>query len=153
MKTLFSNSVRSIILLALILLASQLYAQRGMHRGMNYQRGENTPGWRHNMAIPGLTEDQQQKIDKLNLDFDRNTLQKHNLIVEKEAQLRTAVTQPVVILDKTDKLIDEISKLRSEIRKERIKTDVQIRELLNEDQKVIFDRMRSGRPGYGYGRS
>ena len=152
MKTISSNSVRCVIVMVLILSAGHLYAQHGIHRSMIHQRSSDTPGWRH-MEIPGLTGDQQQKIDKLNLNFDRNTLQKHNLILEKEAQLRTAVTQPVVMLDKTDKLIDEISVLRSEIRKDRIKTDVQIRELLSEDQKVIFDKMRSGRLSYRYGRS
>jgi Spy/CpxP family protein refolding chaperone len=105
------------------------------------------------MSIPDLTEDQKEKIEKLNLEFEKKTLQKHNLIGEKEAQLRTAITQSDVVLDKTDKLIDEISSLRSEIRKERVRTDAKIRELLTDDQKVMFDRMRSHRSGFRSGRS
>jgi Spy/CpxP family protein refolding chaperone len=152
MKTITTYSFRSIIVLALILLSSQLYGQFREHRAMGHQGGAGYREMRRE-SIPGLTEDQKQKIEKFNLAFDRNTLQKHNQIAEKEAQLQTAVTQPAVNLDQTDKLINEISSLRAEIRKERVRTDAQIREVLNEDQRLVFDKMRVYRPGYRFGRS
>ncbi len=152
MKAITTISVRNIIGMTLILLSSQLYGQFREHRGLGQQGGAGNPQMRHE-SIRGLTDDQKQKIEKFNLAFDRNTLQKHNQIAEKEAQLQTAVTQPVVNLDQTDKLINEISSLRAEIRKERVRTDARIREVLNEDQRLVFDKMRVYRPGYRFGRS
>ncbi|HLF34036.1 MAG TPA: periplasmic heavy metal sensor [Cyclobacteriaceae bacterium] len=152
MKTITSKSLVGFALIAFLMISGTLMAQYPGQRGMRHMRNQNSPVWSH-MSIPDLTEEQKEKIGKLNLEFEKNTLQKHNLIREKEAQLRTAVTQPDIVLDKTDKLIDEISSIRSEIRKERIRTDARIRELLTDDQKVMFDRMRSQRPGFGSGRS
>ena len=103
----------------------------------------------HHRMIPGLTEDQQQKINKLNIDFEKNTLQSHNQIREKEAQLKTLLTQDKINLDQADKFIDEIGTLKSAIRKEKVRTDMKIRELLTDDQKVIFDLNRS----HGFGRN
>ena len=116
----------------------------GMYRNMGQMM-------QHHEAIPNLTDDQKQKIDQLNLTFDKNTMQFHNDIREKEAHLHTLLTQDNADTNQINKLIDDIGSLRTKIRKERVATNLKIRGLLTDDQKVAFDMRGSGMIGNARG--
>ena len=141
------NSLAVMFLAAGLFLACQAYGQQmnGGGRHMGDRQGTMSRMPERHFAIPNLTDDQKQKIEKLRLEFDRNTLQTHNSIGEKEAQLRILLTQDKVNQDQVDKLIDDIGNLRTSIRKERVKTELKVRDLLTDDQKVIFDTHLAGR--------
>jgi Spy/CpxP family protein refolding chaperone len=132
----------------LVLMSTISYAQYGRHEGgrMHYCYGRGYEN--HSMNPPryeqlDLTEDQQGKIDEIKLDTSKKLTQSQNKINELEAQLNTTITQDKVDKNKVSALIEEIGKLRTEIRKERMNDHLEIRELLTEKQKVIFDQRRT----------
>ena len=155
MKTEKINSIKGWLLIIGIFLATQAIGQQmngtGRHMGMGRPENMNGPMMMHRQAmIPNLTDDQKQKIDQFDLTFAKNTLQTRNNIREKEAHLRTLVTQDNANVDEINKLIDDIGNLKTTIRKERVATDLKIRGLLTDDQKVIFDTHHGMmRPGSG----
>ncbi len=135
-----------------LFLAVQAFGQQMNGNGRQFARQGNMGPMRHRFeAIPNLSDDQKSKIEQLNLTFDKNTLQIRNHIREKEAQLRTLITQDNANQDQINKLIDDIGAMRTDIRKQRVSTDLKIRGLLTDDQKVIFDMRGMNRYG-GMGR-
>jgi len=110
--------------------------------GQGYQRHSPNPAM---MDQLNLTDDQKSKIDEIKLASGKNSLQRQNKINELEAQLTSAITQDKVDKSKVNSLIDEIGKLRTENRKARMDDHLKIRELLTDNQRIIFDQRRSGR--------
>ena len=135
---------------ALVLMSTISYAQYGRHDGGRMHDGYGRRYENHSVNPPrheqlDLTDEQKGKIDAIKLDTSKKLTQSQNKINELEAQLNTTITQDKVDKNKVNALIEEISKLRTEIRKERMGDHLEIRELLTEKQKVIFDQGRSGR--------
>lgn len=137
------------VITALLLASTISYAQYGRHdgggrHGNGYGRGYEN----HSMNPPrheqlDLTDEQKGKIDEVKLASAKKLTQSQNKINELEAQLNTTITQDKVDKSKMNVLIEEIGKLRTEIRKERMDDHLEIRELLTDKQKVIFDQYRS----------
>lgn len=150
MKRINLTTVFTLLLVAGLMAAFQAKSQQmngnGRHNGMQRNMG---PMMEHHEAIPNLTEDQKQKIDQLDLAFDKTTLPYHNDIREKEAHLQTLLTQDNADMNQINKTIDDIGTLRTKIRKERVATDLKIRGLLTDDQKVVFDMRGRGRGMHG----
>ena len=146
MKIFNSISVFTLLMAAGLMLTYQAKGQQmngyGRHDGMQRNMG---PAMHRYAFIPNLSDDQKQKIDQLNLTFDKNTLQFHNDIREKQAHLHTLLTQDNADTNQVNKLIDDIGTLRTRIMKERVATDMKIRGLLTDDQKVAFDTRGRGR--------
>ena len=146
MKNFNSISVFTLLMIAGLMMAFQAKSQQmngyGRHNGMQRNMG---PMMQHHEAIPNLTDDQKQKIDQLNLTFDKNTMSFHNDIREKEAHLHTLMPQDNTDVNQINKMIDDIGTIRTKIRKERVATDLKIRGLLTDDQKVAFDMRGGGR--------
>ncbi|MDZ7608224.1 MAG: Spy/CpxP family protein refolding chaperone [Cyclobacteriaceae bacterium] len=138
------------LIMATMLMGTISKAQHGRHdggnRGGGYGRGyENHAMNRSVNDLLELTEDQKGKIEEIKLASGKKTIQGQNKISELEAQLATSLTQDKVDNTKVNSLIDEIGKLKTENRKDRISAQLKIRELLTEKQKIIFDQHRSGR--------
>ena len=116
------------------------------------------PGLRFVDQIPDLKQEQKDKIITLHTTLLKEILPLENQILEKEAHLRTLTTAEKTDMKAINKTIDEISALRGNIQKKRMKFLMDSRSLLTEDQRVIFDRIRlrgmnkGNRAGYGYGR-
>jgi Spy/CpxP family protein refolding chaperone len=100
------------------------------------------PGMRFVDRIPDLTTEQKAKIEAFHTTMSKEILPLENQILEKEARLRTLTTAEKVDMKAVNKTIDEISKLRGEIQKKRMKFMMDTRSILTEDQRVTFDRMR-----------
>jgi Spy/CpxP family protein refolding chaperone len=101
--------------------------------------------FRNNFAareIPGLTQEQKEKIEAIRLSHAREALHFNNSISEKNAALRTITQQDVPDLEKANQLLEEIYALRLELAKSRLQSQLGIRDELNEEQKLVFD-MRS----------
>jgi len=134
-------------LTALLLLAGfQVNAQRGRGYGQGrgygdgYGRGYGEgPGPSNRMeTFLGLSDEQEGQIEKLHLDFQKETLPTRNKIREKNAQLKTLITEGAN-QSKINPLIEEIGDLRTEIQKSRMNTHLKVRELLTDEQKIKFD--------------
>lgn len=152
---------------ALMIIPAFLSAQpygRGQGRGFGPGNGPAVIERGEDCRLPSLTEEQKAGMEKLKTQHLRKTNLIRAEIAEKQARmntLRLAETQDVKAMDKT---IDEISKLKGDLMKERESHRREIRSLLNDEQKAVFDAhrgrglgerkgFRGDRPGRGeYGR-
>ena len=89
-------------------------------------------------SILDLTEEQKTQIEKLQLDFQKESLPTFNKLNEKKVQLSTLITENADLV-KIEKLIDEIGDLRVALDKLRVEMHFEKRELLTDDQKIKFD--------------
>ncbi len=101
--------------------------------------------------IPDLTEEQEEAIKKLRLDqVERNTHYR-NKMDELRVQKRNLMTGTSE--GDVDQVIDEITELRNMQMKANVQHRENVRDLLTEDQRVIFDskvmRRHDGRGGVG----
>jgi len=106
-------------------------------------------------AIPGLTEEQQNSIEKLRVKHIRKAELIRAEIGEKHARLNTLKLAENMDDKVIDQTIDEISKLRGDLMKEREAHQREVKALLNDEQKVFYDaRKGKGRNnGNGYNRN
>lgn len=153
MKKMNFKNVMVMALVVLLFSGMQAIAQRGPgHPGsrgqMNWKDGD-MPG-RFSM-IPDLTDEQQEQIKSLRLAFADATLPTRNAIREKQARLATLLTEDNVNQSQVNATIDEVSALRSKIMKERVNTNIKIKALLTDEQKVVFNQHIAGRGGRGFG--
>jgi len=119
---------------------------RGEGRG---DRAGNGPAYAErgvDCRIPSLTDDQKAGIEKLRADHLRKANLMRAELGEKQARLNTlrlAETQDAKAIDRT---IDDISKLKGDLMKAREAHKRDVRALLNDEQKAVFD----ARQGRGY---
>ncbi len=138
----------------MFLLGFEASAQYGRGHGPGRGYGDGTgrgygngPGPMNRMeSILDLSDEQEQQIEKLHLDFQKETLPARNKIREKNAQLNTQITEGVN-QSKINPLIEEIGDLRTEIQKSRMNTHLKVRGLLTDEQKVKFDNHFANRFG------
>lgn len=140
------NMLAAMTLLA-VLAAVPSMAQNRPDARPGYGRwSDERPVW----SIPGLTEDQETNIRQIHLDFQKQILQVNNQIREKEAQLRTQMTQDKPNQGQIDRLVEEIGTLRTAVIKARTAAHMKVRALLTEEQRIQFDqRPLGGRYGAG----
>ena len=91
------------------------------------------------LDIPDLSEDQLQKIKKADLaHLEKMTPLRHHLM-EKNARLASLLVANPFDLKETEKIADEIGKIKSSELKLQISHDQELRSLLTPEQKIIFD--------------
>ena len=96
--------------------------------------------------LPDLTESQFKEMDKIHLKTMKEILPFQNQIGEKEARLRTLSTADNPDITQINSLIEEIGNLMISIRKTEMSSRLAVRELLSENQKIIFDMLPPGPP-------
>ncbi|HOY31854.1 MAG TPA: Spy/CpxP family protein refolding chaperone [Bacteroidales bacterium] len=102
--------------------------------------------------IQDLTPEQGKQIDALHQKFMKEELPLNNLMKEKKAHLITVSAGDNADIATINKTIDEIYGIKAELakKKEALKQDV--RKLLNDEQKLMFDMHHSKGAGKGYGK-
>jgi Spy/CpxP family protein refolding chaperone len=99
------------------------------------------PGHRHarmeNML--DLTSEQQTKVDALRIKHQKEMLAFRNQLREKKARLSTLKTTDPIDRKAIDNVIEEIGGIKVKMEKERMNMHLSIRELLTDEQKVLFD--------------
>lgn len=96
-------------------------------------------------GIPGITVEQRTAIDQLRVKQLRKSELIRAEIGEKQARLNTLKLAEKEDVKAIDGTIDDISKLRGDLMKQREAHKREIKALLNDEQKVYFDS------GYGKG--
>lgn len=140
-------AVVTLIMLPLTVAVGQ---NKGNRQGERIHRQD---GSRLEMLIPDLTEDQQSKMKDIHLNMMKESLSIRNKLGENRAKLKTLQTAENPDMKAIDKLIDESSSLHADLQKKAAANHQQVRSLLTEDQRVIFDshsgqmRARAGRQG------
>ncbi len=100
-----------------------------------------------------LNETQQKQIDQLRLSHRSTTQDYRNELDIKQAQLKAAVSKDPISDKKINALVSDINDLNGKLFAARVKHKLEVRALLDEDQKVVFDDMGYDRgQGRGYGR-
>lgn len=151
------NGFKMIAALALILLmvlATNIFAQRGRgfaprnERSMKEreEREFREPGICRN--LPGITQEQSDKMDAIRLQSMKENQQLRNQLGEKQAQLRTLKTAEQPDMNAINKTIDEMAALRAGMHKNQVAKHQEIRKLLTEEQRILFDSRGSGKRGY-----
>jgi Spy/CpxP family protein refolding chaperone len=130
----FQVAIISVILTSLLVGIS--LAQPPEKRGPLAERGE-----RLLERIPDLTDGQKEQINDLKTQHMKEVLPLRNLVQEKQAQLKSISTGDKVDMDKVNNTIEEIGKIKIDLAKKRAAHRQEIRNVLTEDQRVIFDSM------------
>ncbi len=147
MKTKNAKSKLIAITLAIMLtvgLSNLSIAQQGRGNGdgtgsgpkFNMQQKGNAA---HCMNLPDLTEEQQKQIKELRIKHLKAMLPLKNEIREKQAHLKTLTTKEKVDVNAVNSTIDEIVKLKGKMMKSANAHKQEIRKILTEEQRVIFD--------------
>lgn len=102
----------------------------GTHHGMD-NRGQS---WKQD-----LKDKQRQQIDKLRLDFKKKKYLLKPQIKRAKVELAMLVTSASPKQADIDKKIAQIVKLKSEIMKLKATHKINVRKVLTEEQRVLFD--------------
>lgn len=128
---------------------------------LNAQRGqrfnnEKAPGFNMECAIPDLTEAQETKIESLRTAHWKEMQNYRADLMVLRAEMQKLQVNDNADVDAIDKKIEAMGKIRTEMQKAANHHRLEVRELLNDEQKAWFDRRgkRFGQRGYGpgYGR-
>jgi len=133
----------AILLTGIMMIATiSSFAQRGQR--------EDRPAMRKNMPmhqkcysnIPDLTEEQEKQIEELKVPHMKEIKDYYNQLNEKRAKLRTLQTKDNPEMDAIYKIIEQMGDIRTDMHKARAKHHQEIRSILNEEQKIYFDKHR-----------
>ncbi|MBI9038112.1 MAG: Spy/CpxP family protein refolding chaperone [Bacteroidales bacterium] len=103
--------------------------------------------------LPGITESQKQQIKDLRTANLGTQTQLRNRLAEKRAHLNTLQAADEVDMKAINLTIDEMSALRTTIQKNSVALNQEIRKLLTDEQKTIYDarkgKRKSGHNNHG----
>jgi Spy/CpxP family protein refolding chaperone len=99
-----------------------------------------------------LTADQEKKMKEIRTRTMKDVLPMKNQLGEKRAHLKTLEQSDKPDMNDINKTIDEMTALKSGIMKKQVAAKMEVRSLLTDEQKVMFDargskKMGKGRPG------
>ena len=94
-------------------------------------------GWQ---SIPNLTDQQKEQITTLHTTHIKQMTILKNQLEEKKAQMNTATSWASYNVANAEKLLDEIYNIKLQLAKEKLSFHNAVRNLLNEDQKIFWDK-------------
>ena len=143
------SSLLVVLLLSIGSLQMQAQNRRGM--GMGYNNPDAPRQARCENFIPDLTDDQKDQIKALRTKHQKESLPMRNEIRELHAKLITLETAETPDMKAINAMIDKIAAKKAALHKLRAKHRQEVRKVLTEDQRVIFDsRMARGGKGNGF---
>lgn len=86
-----------------------------------------------------LNEDQKEQMKEIMMEGRKDILPLENELGEKKARLRTLSSGDTYDVKALNQVVDEMSELQASIKKVRIAQKNEIRNILNDEQKFIFD--------------
>lgn len=89
--------------------------------------------------LPNLTNDQKKQMKNIMLNTRKQVLPLQNQMREKRDHLRTLATADKTDMKAINQTIDKIGSLRTQITKDRVASVEKVRNLLTDDQRIIFD--------------
>jgi Spy/CpxP family protein refolding chaperone len=88
-----------------------------------------------------LSDEQSEEIKGIMLEGKKESIPLENQLREKKARLRTLSSGDTYDVDALNSVVDEMSELQASIKKIHLAKKGEVRALLNDDQKVMFDAM------------
>jgi len=148
-KNILSRSLLIIMMIAAMSMSLNVWAQghgpNKAKKGMN----QGKPAMHMKMMIPDLSEDQKSQIKNLRMQMTKETTPIKAQIREKKAHLNTLSIAEKPDMKAINKTIDEIGALQVKIMKAHAKMRQDIRALLTDEQKVVFDSKAGNMKGHG----
>jgi Spy/CpxP family protein refolding chaperone len=120
----------------------QRYSERSFDRSERPQRQ-----MLEDCIIPDLTEEQQVQMKELRLARLEKSTQHRNQMDELRARKRNLMTQNDVDNEAINAIIDEMTSLSNVQMKEAVKQRQAVRNILTDEQRVIFDSRNGRRQG------
>jgi Spy/CpxP family protein refolding chaperone len=111
-------------------------AGKGMGAGM---KGRSGMAGQEMPWLKDLTQEQKDQLKALRLQEMKAMTQYKNQLDEYKAKLKTLTTSDNVNLKDVDKVIDHMGKIKLEMAKNKLSNRMAVRNLLSDDQKVLFD--------------
>ncbi len=142
MKNLVKTGMLIFVLLISISATAQVRPGFGQGKSQAFYRCNN---------IPNLSADQQAKITALRTAHLKKMQNYRLQMAQKRIELQTLRTADKADMSAINKTIDEMSAIRTQMMKDREKHWQDVRNLLNQDQKVYFDSFNRGGTCMGYG--
>ncbi|MCB0505335.1 MAG: Spy/CpxP family protein refolding chaperone [Cyclobacteriaceae bacterium] len=142
----------SAILLLVGGLATTLMAQPAGN-GPQKRTDQNAQVEKPYMMLPDLTDAQKDQMKDIHLKTMKQVQPLRNQLMEKRAHLKTLTTADKADIKAINGQIDDISKLEVSIEKIQAASHQEVRSLLTDEQRVVFDSHRGGmmgnRSGFG----
>lgn len=135
------------VALLMILAGSNVFSQSGLKGKCMNNTEQKTCRF-----LPDLTQEQEDQINVLKTQHLKTTLALKNELNEKEARYVTLMTAEKPDMNAINKLIDEIALLKGKIMKEKASHQQEIRKVLTEDQRVLFDQNLTLKGNFGEGK-
>ena len=147
----------TLVVLMLTGVVAEAQAQRrGNNEGPNKERVEQARrGQAQGLRLPGMTDEQREQIKAIMLNGRKEALPLQNALREIKAELQTLRTAESYDEAAVAAKINEISDLQTSMMLLRERHRQEVRALLTEEQRVIFDtrkpnrEARRGVPGRG----
>jgi len=152
------KKLNQIVIITMLMLPFTVTAQQrgnGPGNGGNGDQIQRRDGSGMMAAIPDLTAEQQDKIKTIHLNMMKESLPIKNKLGENKAKMKTLQTADNPDMKAINTLIDESAKLEADLKKKRAANHQEVRKLLTDEQRVIFDsrsgqmRARADRQGRG----
>ena len=135
MKQISKISALVVVMLA-IALSSSAQQRQGNPQQKKQMKFENRE------MLPDLTDAQKDQMKAIRIKGMKANQALKNQLMEKKAHLNTLSTADKADMKAINKQIDEISVLQASMQKVRAQNKQEIRSLLTDDQRVIFDARR-----------
>nr|WP_319398457.1 periplasmic heavy metal sensor [uncultured Carboxylicivirga sp.] len=97
--------------------------------------------------LQDLTQEQQDKVNELRVTFFQKTQAQHNELNELHAKKRTLETTEPLNKEALYDCLASINTIQTQLQKERIRHDQDVKANLTDDQIVLFDARRKGPNG------
>lgn len=128
-------------IVAMLLVTGIAYGQQPE---MGHTRGEKMCSRGHKPMIPDLSEKQKEEIEALRTEHMKIVQQLRNQLGEKKARLRTLSTSDKVNMSEINRVIEDLGEMRTQLMKSMAQHRQDVRELLTDEQRVIFDAHQPG---------
>jgi len=92
-----------------------------------------------------LTAEQREKVGKLQVVFQKDSLKLRLQLAEKQLELRRLLLEDPPVQEEIEALVDEMGTVRAEIQKKSISFKMNLEDILTEEQLVKLRRMESKR--------
>ncbi len=139
-KTIITGAIAAVV--AVALMSSAALAARGNGAGMAMAGGRGTGECR--MADrgmrPSFTSEQKEQMEKIRAGFEEQRVELQNRMKVLHVKMQDLAESDNPDFGKLERMIDDAAELRAELTKLKLKQHVAIRAILDDDQRVLFDR-------------
>lgn len=146
-------------LLILLIGVCTLGAMAQPHQGQRGERGERRSGHERahkrerGMAMLNLTDAQKDQMKMMRIEHEKSIKSDQQTLKLKMVELSNLVANDDPSEKEVNKLTDEIGGLQTALLKAQIAHRIEVRTILDEEQKLKFDKIKLGRrPGGKRGR-